>query len=320
MNISSNIKSTKQKVESANIKLFNFIFDFNEWKIFIKRSFSLLVLSFFLFAIWMFPFSIIVSPFYSFTKSSVDTVDKYDIQGVTTSIAIRDGINDILDDGLVTNFIGVKTWIDNKYYQQVGQIETYRIALYALENNLGRNRGTGGANKFLTQARADLFSDYDLPAFTSFSKRMNQSISGINSYVSQLESDLHVPMINKKAVFIVNSDNLAETLDKMKQQLQTNLSIDTSFFTEDDKFYRIKGNLIALSNFLKGIDYDFKDKMIDKTSYSENFIPLLKAIDNAILQNHFVILEALGHVSKLEKEANIISQKLGELRDKLTKG
>lgn len=31
-------------------------------------------------------------------------------------------------------------------------------------------------------------------------------------------------MENKKAVFIVNSDNLAETLDKMKQQLQTTLA------------------------------------------------------------------------------------------------
>ncbi|NQY30519.1 MAG: hypothetical protein HRT69_13745, partial [Flavobacteriaceae bacterium] len=63
-----------------------------------------------------------------------------------------------------------------------------------------------------------------------------------------------------------------------------------------------------------------KDKMKDKSSYVENFVPLLELVNEAISQNHIVILEALGHVSKLEKQANIIAQKLGELRDKLRNG
>ena len=94
----------------------------------------------------------------------------------------------------------------------------------------------------------------------------------------------------------------------------------SSFFTDDDKFYRIKGNLLAIDRFLQGIDYDFKDKMLDKTSYNENFVPMLKLTKSTIEQNHIVVLEAFGHLSKLEKNANLIAQKLGELRNKLRNG
>ena len=72
--------------------------------------------------------------------------------------------------------------------------------------------------------------------------------------------------------------------------------------------------------FLQGIDADFKNKMIDKTSYEENFVPLLELMEKAIAQNHLIISETFGHVSKLEKEVNLIAQKLGELRDKLKNG
>jgi hypothetical protein len=60
--------------------------------------------------------------------------------------------------------------------------------------------------------------------------------------------------------------------------------------------------------------------MIDKSSYEENFIPIMKLIKQAISQHHIIITESLGHVSKLEKEANLIAQKLAELRDKLKNG
>ena len=49
-------------------------------------------------------------------------------------------------------------------------------------------------------------------------------------------------MNSKRAVFIVNSDNLAEVLDKLKQQLQTNIMIQPNFFSQDDKFYRLKNS------------------------------------------------------------------------------
>ena len=136
----------------------------------------------------------------------------------------------------------------------------------------------------------------------------------------QLKADQNKEMSQKRAVFIVNSDNLATALDKLKQQLQTNLMTQTTWRTQDDKFYRIKGNLIAMYDILKGIEYDFKNKMIDKSSYSENFIPIMELLKKAIAQNHLVILESMGHLSKLEKDANLIAQKLSELRDKLNNG
>ncbi|NQY23947.1 MAG: DUF2333 family protein [Campylobacteraceae bacterium] len=271
--------------------------------------------------LWFFPLSLVVAPFYSITTDDVKSIKQYNnLLGKTTVYSVRNGINDLLDEGLVTNFTGVNLYIDNKYYEQVGQIEMYRIAVNTLENNLARNRGTGGANKYLVKARSNIYADYTLPIFTSYTTRLKQTVSNIDSYVVQLQKDKNVGMNKKEAVFIINSDNLAEVLDKLKQQLQTNTMVKSSFFTDDDKFYQLKGNLIAISKFLQGIDYDFKDKMKDKSSYVENFVPLLELVNEAISQNHIVILEALGHVSKLEKQANIIAQKLGELRDKLRNG
>ncbi|WP_024955693.1 DUF2333 family protein [Sulfurospirillum arcachonense] len=302
-------------------KIFNYIFNVREWGIFVKRLFSLVVIAILSFLIWLFPISLIVAPFYSMTttKSNVVKIHK-DISGKTTIMSLEYGLEDLLDEGLVTNFTGVNLWIDNKYFEQVGQLEMYRIAVYTLENNLARNRGTGGANKYLVQARSEIYADYELPIFTSYSTRLKQAIKNIQKYTKQLEEDNTKQMNDKRAVFIVNSDNLAEVIDKLKQQLQTNIMIKSNFFSDDDKFYRIKGNLIAMQKFLQGIEYDFKNKMIDKSSYKENFVPLLQIIQSAIAQNHIVILESFGHVSKLEKDANIIAQKLGELRDKLRNG
>lgn len=302
-------------------KIFSYIFNAKEWGIFVKRLFSLVVIALLSFLVWLFPVSLIVAPFYSITttKSNVVKIHK-EINGKTTIMSLQYGLQDLLDEGLVTNFTGVNLWIDNKYYEQIGQLEMYRIAIYSLENNLARNRGTGGANKYLVQARSDIYADYELPIFTSYSTRLKQAIQNIQKYTKQLEEDNAKQMNDKRAVFIVNSDNLAEVIDKLKQQLQTNIMIKSNFFSDDDKFYRIKGNLIAMQKFLQGIEYDFKDKMVDKSSYKENFVPLLQIIESAIAQNHIVILESFGHVSKLEKDANIIAQKLGELRDKLRNG
>lgn len=292
-----------------------------DWKSFFKVLFNIIIISFLSIILWFFPISLIVSPFYSITHDKIDNITQYkDLSGKTTVFSLRNGIKDLLDEGLVTNFTGVNIYIDNKYFEQVGQIEMYRIAVNTLENNLARNRGTGGANKYLVKARSNIYADYSLPLFTSYTTRLKQTVDNIDSYVLQLQKDSKLSMNDKEAVFIVNSDNLAEVLDKLKQQLQTNTMVKSSFFTNDDKFYQLKGNLIAISKFLQGIDYDFKEKMKDKSSYNENFLPLLELINESISQNHLVILETFGHVSKLEKKANIIAQKLGELRDKLRNG
>jgi hypothetical protein len=306
----------------TKLKLFlHYLGDFHEWKIFLKRFFSLGVVAILAFILWIFPLSLFIAPFYSITTSKVEPINIYnELEGKTTVKAVQKGIDDLLDEGLVTNFTGVNIWIDNKYYEQVGQIEMLRIAINTLENNLARNRGTGGANKYLVQARSDIYADYTLPIFTSYTTRLKQTSKNIDKYLQILQEDSDKAMNNKRAVFIVNSDNLAEVLDKLKQQLQTNIMLKQTFFTGDDKFYRLKGNLIAMYKFLKGIDTDFKDKMVDKTSYEENFVPLLEQMEKAIGQNHLVILETFGHISKLEKEVNLIAQKLGELRDKLRNG
>jgi len=302
-------------------KLLESLLSIDEWKIFFKKLFSIFALAIVSFLLWLFPVSLIVAPFYSITTDEVKDINLYkNTVGKTTIKSVQTGLQHLINEGFVTNFTGVNFWIDNKYYEQIGQIEMYRITINTLENNLARNRGTGGANRHIVQSRSDIYADFSLPIFTSYTTRVKQTIKSLDKFTVQLEKDKNKPMSEKEAVFIVNSDNLAEVFDKLKQQLQTNIMIKSSFFSDDDKFYRIKGNLIAMDNFLQGINYDFKDKMKDKTSYEENFVPLLKLIKSSIAQNHFVVLESFGHLSKLEKNANIVAQKLGELRDKLRNG
>lgn len=301
--------------------IFSYLLNLSEWLIFAKRSFVLIVIAALSFALWFFPLSLIVAPLYSITQTNVPTVKTYEgLVGKTTTKALQNALQELVQEGLVTNFIGVRSWIDNKYYEQVGKIEMLRIGVDILENNLARNRGTGGANQHLVQARSDVYADFRIPLFTSYTTRTQQAIEEIEEYLKALEADDKKEMSEKSAVFIVNSDNLAVALDKLKQQLQTNLMAKMTITTQDDKFYRIKGNLIAMYHLLKGIDHDFKLKMIDKSAYDENFVPILELLEKAIVHDHLIITEALGHVSKLEKEANLIAQKLAELRDKLKNG
>lgn len=303
--------------------MFRNIFDKDGWIITIKKfSFILLFIIVILLA-WRLIISAFVAPFYSQTVKveKMIKIDKYpELEGKTTVMAMRSGLQEMLNRGLVVNFFGVNKWIDNRINEEIGQLEIFRVATNVLENNLARNRGTGGANKFLVQSRSELYADYELSAFTSYTTMLKRSLVNMDRYLLDLEKNKNTSETNKTAVFIVNSDNLAEALDKIKQLIQTNLSRKITCMSEDDKFYKIKGNLLATYYVLEGIDFDFKNKMIDKGSYNENFIPIKEAIIQALKQDHLVIMESLGHVSKIENEANVICQKLTELRDKLRKG
>lgn len=95
----------------------------------------------------------------------------------------------MLNDGLITNFIGVKYVIDNKLNEQIGQIDMYRVSLNALENNLGRNRGTGGANEHLVQARSNIYADYSVPLFTSYTILLTRTTTDLDKYLKRLELD-----------------------------------------------------------------------------------------------------------------------------------
>ena len=299
----------------------DFKIELKNWLIFFKQLLILIAILFVLALSWI-GLSVFVAPFYSVTKSGeIQGFQTYNLVGESTTRAIQTGLKDLLNDGLITNFVGVRNIIDNKLNEQIGEIDMFRVSLLSLENNLGRNRGTGGANEHLVQARSNIYADYSVPLFTSYTTLLTRTTTDLDKYLKRLELDKEVPMENKKAVFIVNSDNLAETLDKMKQQLQTTLAKKVENFTQvDDKFYQIRGNLLAMELIFKGLDKDFKNKMIDKSCYYENFLPIMEDIKKGARDNHLIVLESFGDLSKIEKQGNIISQKLSELIDKLRKG
>ena len=52
----------------------------------------------------------------------------------------------------MTNFLGVKFWNDNVYYQQQGQFVMYRQELFVLRDYIARNRSSDGQNENLVEA------------------------------------------------------------------------------------------------------------------------------------------------------------------------
>ena len=76
----------------------------------------------------------------------------------------------------------------------------FRVSLLSLENNLGRNRGTGGANEYLVQARSNIYADYFVPLFTSYTTLLTRTTTDLDKYLKRLKLDKEVPMENKKAV------------------------------------------------------------------------------------------------------------------------
>ena len=164
----------------------DFKIELKNWLIFFKQLLILIAILFVLALSWL-GLSVFVAPFYSVTKSGeIKGFQTYNLEGETTTRAIQTGLKDLLNDGLITNFVGVRNVIDNKLNEQIGEIDMFRVSLLSLENNLGRNRGTGGANEYLVKARSNIYADYSVYLFTSYTKLLTRTKTDLDKYLKRL--------------------------------------------------------------------------------------------------------------------------------------
>jgi hypothetical protein len=315
---------------------YRFIFDWHEWGIFVKRQVAVIVLFLTILLVWLLLLSPIVAPFYSSTKSGLpDNITKYEsVPGKTTVVALRDSIDDLNERGFVLSFPGIRNWIDNRQADEEGQITMAREIIFGIENNLATNKGTSGKSKSIEKARSELFQNFSYPKFTSLDKTrtmifdyddsLTHTVEYINDYLIQLEKDIKLPMNKRKALFIVNSDNLSKVLNLIEARLYDSVkkSEGAVFFDADNHFYRMKGSLKLLERFLQGIEYDFLTKLKDKSCYDENFLPLLESIKDAKnMKSGMIISEFIfKDVSSLGNRVREIAKLVSDLSDKLNDG
>jgi hypothetical protein len=299
------------------LRFFSFLVDPNEWIIFFKRILALFTILLLLFFLWWFPISPVVSIFYSSTNYKYLSVESdSNIKGTATIQGYKNIVKSLLDKGLITDFIGVRYWIDNNYYQQIGIIEILRPAILGLENYLARNRSSGNTNTNIVMARGKINGDFKEPFFPSYSRNLKHVYSSLELYSTELSQS------KNNAVFIVNSDNLADFLDLLKKELMANNSqTSIDFMQEDNYYYRLRGKLIALRYIFDGIDKDFGDLLRTKGIYDTSFNELYNLIKEGSSHQPSIIISSdfSNDYTVMVSKITTISMKISELKDKLEK-
>jgi len=285
-----------------------------------RAMLSVLVLFIFFWFMFLAP---LISPLFMSEKPDIYNVQSYEGVGISTINAIQKPLENISSGILMTNFYGVRFWNDNRYNQQIGQFEMYKNTVQSIRDFLGRNRSSNGANKFLIFAHQSITTDSNALLYPNYDYQISKTIRYLEKYKLDLEDDRDKEADEKTAIFIVNSDNLADVLFLLRKNLMTEADTNKgiTLLNADNDYYRLRGSLIALYQFLAGIEADFKVKMMEKDGYKDNYIPLIKMIKETVEVKPFFVMEAFRHdVSTLRGKAQAISTKMAELANRLKNG
>lgn len=294
------------------------------WLGFIKTSGVLISALLICLIIYLPAISPVIAVFNMSDKADISTVDKvYEGKGISTIHAIMDPLKRIDDGVLMTNFFGVRFWADNKYHTQIGEFQMYRHILIVMRDRLGRNRSSSPANKYLVEAVNQLSVDSTAIYPVNFDFQLRKTIYSLKSYENNLIDDRKTKTKKPTAVFIVNSDNLAEAVKYMRIQLSSisDVNLPISFLNADDDYDITRGNLVATYNFLLNLGPDFKEKMIEKGAYEDAYLPLLRDLKSAIDNRPFFVSEFIfKDLSALRGKTSIIATKMLEFANKLSDG
>lgn len=315
----------KKLFASEKAKQFGcFLLDKSEWFVFLKRLSALSIFSVIAFAIWIMVAGPVAFFYSDVHKDFINISKEKDYHGINTINSVVYSLQDMLDKGLVTNFIGVRWWIDNRPNEEIGKIRIFRIISEGLENNLARNRGTGPVNSDIANARARLFIDYESPFLPSYTTMVKQAIKFYKKFTEDLMADYNLPINQRKALFIPDAVNLSAVIDKVKKEIQTTISVEATnnFFQEDDEYYLIRGKLVATYLFMSGVGDDFKEKLKDKEAYDETYLPLMDLLKKTIDRKTFFVIThyATNDLAYIRGNAQLVANMMTELRNKLNNG
>jgi len=219
-------------------------------------------------------------------------IPKFEInQGVTSSSnstihfvkTLNSLINNELEHGWLPNdfmLSPTKLLIDNRPNFQIGVLTIIRHSVRVLRDNLSRQRTTDEINPFVNKAFSYISNDYEKLLLPSFESRMNETIDHLDIFLKNYEANL------ANANYYPRSDNLIQVFDQYISELGSLnnklLSGDTSFFSNDDLFYLVKGTNYALYSVLHAILKDFKTVLEEKKC-----MPLMHETISRIKQSDF---------------------------------
>jgi hypothetical protein len=261
----------------------------------------------------------IIAPFTMSESADIDSIKEYKGYGNSTVHGLIDPLQRIADGVLMTNFLGVRFWNDNVYYQQQGQFVMYRQELFVLRDYIARNRSSDGQNENLVEAHNYISVDSSSFYPVNYDLQIKNSIRSLHQYLNDIKKEND----SKAAKFIANSDNLAKGVRLLREQVLSiaDPHMGISFANADNDYYKLRGNLIALYQFLKSLEPDFKSKMIEKGAYQESYLPLLKDLRLTIEMRPLFVMELLKHdLSTLRGKAQTIATKMAEFANKLADG
>ncbi|MBT3726541.1 DUF2333 family protein [bacterium] len=290
----------------------------------LKTNWAFLTLVPFAVILWFSLLAPITAMFTMSEKPDIYNIVQYEGNGNSTIHAMMDPLNHISrDEVLMTNFWGVRFWNDNVYNQQIGQFRMYRQILFTFRDYIGRNRSSNGQNDDLITAHNEISPDSSSVYPVNFDFQVKKTIKALERYQNNLEIDKEKPLHEREAVFIANSDNLAKSIRLWREQLlsSSDPSLPVTFMNGDNDYMELRGDIISLYQFMKGIEPDYKTKMIEKGAYEESYLPLLEMMKVIIERKPFFITEFIQHhVTSLRGNSQALATKMNEFASKLDDG
>lgn len=262
--------------------------------------------SFSLFAFIFFLIFYVIGVFWSFEPASFDireevtrdaTAEQVDpVIGYTTTTSLIRVAETLLNKSggyLSNDVLPPSVFLDNIPAWEFGALEMVRDMALVMRQEFSRSQSQSLENEFLKVAQPQFNIDHTSWAIPSAESEYEKGIKALYQYRKAL-TDIN----SQNAQFYARADNLRDWLKEVEKRLgsysqrlsasvgrdqlntdlagdvaaqqstkaASNVTVKTSWWKLDDEFYEARGACWALLHFLKAVEIDFNDVLVNKNA------------------------------------------------------